>query len=119
MEAIINLQPQFPGVDGVSLKKMGDIIDISIPTGKNWGDRVPLSLAFVAVSMTVKIGRGYWTWNRLRENTDKERGIEYSYPTMIRLQTVRCTIVYRETENRLKYIVLDPPKLIKNIMANG
>ena len=77
------------------------------PTGKNWGDRVPLS---VGISNDGK------KWNRvldlepLTENTDKE-GEEYSYPTVIQAENGMIHIVYTWNRKTVKHVVLDPKKL--------
>jgi alpha-L-rhamnosidase len=94
------------GIDAVSLKD-GRHILIYNPTGKNWGDRVPLS---VAISTDGK------TWNRildlepLTENTDRE-GEEYSYPTVIQAENGLIHIVYTWNRKTVKHVVLDPKKL--------
>ncbi len=94
------------GVDGVTLKDGRQLL-VYNPTGKNWGDRVPLS---VALSTNGK------NWNRvldlepLRETTDKE-GEEYSYPTVVQAEDGKVHIVYTWNRKTIKYIVLDPNKL--------
>jgi alpha-L-rhamnosidase len=94
------------GIDGVSLKDGRQLL-VYNPTGKNWGDRVPLSLA---------LSNDGTNWKRvldlepLRENTDKE-GEEYSYPTMIQAPDGKVHIVYTWNRKTVKYIVLDPQKL--------
>ncbi|WP_084148854.1 sialidase family protein [Arenibacter latericius] len=87
------------GIDGVSLKDGRQLL-IYNPTGKNWGDRVPLSLALSTDGKK---------WNRaldlepLRENTDKE-GEEYSYPTMLLADDGMVHIVYTWNRKTVKYI---------------
>ena len=94
------------GIDGVTLKDGRQLL-VYNPTGKNWGDRVPLS---IALSTDGK------NWNRvldlepLRENTDKE-GEEYSYPTVIQADDDKIHIVYTWNRKTVKYVVLDPTKL--------
>lgn len=94
------------GVDGVSLKDGRQLL-IYNPTGKNWGDRVPLSLA---LSNDGKNWKRVLDLEPLRENTDKE-GEEYSYPTMIQATDGKVHIVYTWNRKTVKYIVLDPQKL--------
>ncbi len=94
------------GIDAVTLKD-GRHILIYNPTGKNWGDRVPLS---VGISNDGK------KWDRvidlepLTENTDKE-GEEYSYPTVIQAENGMIHIVYTWNRKTVKHVVLDPKKL--------
>lgn len=94
------------GIDGVSLKDGRQLL-IYNPTGKNWGDRVPLSLA---------LSNDGKNWNRvldlepLRETTDRE-GEEYSYPTMMQASDGLVYLVYTWNRKTVKYIVLDPAKL--------
>ncbi len=93
------------GIDAVSLKDGRQLL-VYNPTGKNWGDRVPLS---IAISSDGK------KWNRildlepLTEKTDKE-GEEYSYPTMIQAADGLIHIVYTWNRKTVKYVVLDPAK---------
>ena len=74
----ISLPNPNSGIDGVTLKDGRQFL-VYNPTGKNWGDRVPLS---VGLSVDGK------NWNRilyletLTETIDKEVE-EYSYPTVI------------------------------------
>ena len=94
------------GIDAVSLKD-GRHLLVYNPTGKNWGDRVPLSIAISADGKK---------WNRildlepLTEKTDKE-GEEYSYPTMIQATGGLIHIVYTWNRKTVKYVILDPKKL--------
>lgn len=94
------------GIDGVTLKD-GRHLLVYNPTGKNWGDRVPLSVALS------KDGK---KWNRildlepLQENTDKE-GEEYSYPTVIQAPDGMVHLVYTWNRKTVKYVVLDPSKM--------
>jgi alpha-L-rhamnosidase len=94
------------GIDGVSLKDGRQLL-IYNPTGKNWGDRVPLSLA---LSDDGKNWKRVLDVEPLRENTDKE-GEEYSYPTMIQASDGLVYLVYTWNRKTVKYIVLDPAKL--------
>ncbi len=94
------------GIDGVTLKDGRQLL-VYNPTEKNWGDRVPLSIALSADGEN---------WNRvldlepLRETTDKE-GEEYSYPTVIQARDNKVHIVYTWNRKTVKYVVLDPEKL--------
>jgi len=94
------------GIDGVSLKDGRQLL-IYNPTKKNWGDRVPLSIA---------LSDDGQNWKRLldleplRDNTDNE-GEEYSYPTVMQDQNGMVHIVYTWNRKTVKYVVLDPKKL--------
>ena len=94
------------GIDAVSLEDGRQLL-VYNPTGNNWGDRVPLS---IAISTNGK------KWNRildlepLTEKTDKE-GEEYSYPTMIQDTNGLIHIVYTWNRKTVKYVILDPEKL--------
>ena len=94
------------GVDGVTLKDGRQFL-IYNPTEKNWGDRVPLSIA---------LSTDGEDWDRvldlepLRETTDKE-GEEYSYPTVIQAEDGKIHLVYTWNRKTVKYFVLDPEKL--------
>lgn len=94
------------GIDAISLKDGRQLL-VYNPTDKNWGDRVPLSIA---------ISEDGKKWNRildlepLTEKTDKE-GEEYSYPTMIQAKNGMIHIVYTWNRKTVKHVVLDPGKL--------
>lgn len=105
MQAISLPNPN-SGIDGVSLQDGRQLL-VYNPTGKNWGDRVPLSLA---LSNDGKNWKRVLDLEPLRENTDKE-GEEYSYPTMIQAADGKVHIVYTWNRKTVKYIVLDPQKL--------
>lgn len=94
------------GIDGVSLKDGRQLL-IYNPTGKNWGDRVPLSLA---LSNDGKNWKRVLDLEPLRETTDRE-GEEYSYPTMMQAADGLVYLVYTWNRKTVKYIVLDPAKL--------
>jgi alpha-L-rhamnosidase len=102
----ISLPNPNSGIDGVTLKDGRQFL-VYNPTGKNWGDRVPLS---VSLSVDGK------NWNRvldlepLTETTDKE-GEEYSYPTVIQAADGKIHLVYTWNRKTVKYVVLDPAKL--------
>ena len=94
------------GIDGVTLKDGRQLL-VYNPTQKNWGNRVPLSIALSTDGVS---------WKRvldlepLREITDKE-GEEYSYPTVIQAADGLVHIVYTWNRKTVKYVVLDPEKL--------
>lgn len=94
------------GIDGVSLTDGRQLL-VYNPAGKNWGDRVPLSIA---------ITRDGENWMRaldlepVTETTDRE-GEEYSYPTVIQSADGKVHIVYTWNRKTVKYVVLDPKKL--------
>lgn len=94
------------GIDGVTLKDGRQFL-VYNPTSKNWGDRVPLSIALSSDGEN---------WNRvldlepLTETTDKE-GQEYSYPTVIQAEDGKIHLVYTWNRKTVKYVVLDPNKL--------
>lgn len=94
------------GIDGVSLQDGRQML-IYNPTSKNWGDRVPLSIA---------LSDDGQNWKRIldlepvRDATDKE-GEEYSYPTVIQDENEKVHIVYTWNRKTVKYVVLDPKEL--------
>lgn len=94
------------GIDGITLEDGRQLL-VYNPTGNNWGDRVPLS---IALSTDGK------TWVRvldlepLRETTDNE-GEEYSYPTVIQAPDGKVHLVYTWNRKTVKYVVLNPTKL--------
>jgi len=94
------------GIDGVTLKDGRQLL-IYNPTEKNWGDRVPLSLA---ISTDGKNWKWLFDLEPLRKNTDKE-GEEYSYPTVIQAQDNKVHIVFTWNRKTVKYVLLDPEKL--------
>ncbi len=94
------------GIDGVTLTDGRQLL-VYNPTKRNWGDRVPLSIA---------LSTDGEDWNRvldlepLRVTTDK-KGEEYSYPTVIQTQNNQVHIVYTWNRKTVKYVILDPEKL--------
>jgi alpha-L-rhamnosidase len=94
------------GIDGVTLTDGRQLL-VYNPTGRNWGDRVPLSLA---------LSTDGENWDRvldvepIRESTDKE-GEEYSYPTILQAPDGKVHLVYTWNRKTVKYVVLDPEKL--------
>lgn len=91
------------GIDGVTLQDGRQLL-IYNPTEKNWGDRVPLS---VALSKDGKAWKRVLDLEPLRENTDQE-GEEYSYPTVIQDSKGLVHIVYTWNRKTVKYVALDP-----------
>ena len=94
------------GIDAVSLKDGRQLL-VYNPTGKNWGDRVPLS---IGISDDGKKWDRILDLEPLSATTDKE-GEEYSYPTMIQAADGLVYIVYTWNRKTLKYVVLDPTKI--------
>lgn len=94
------------GIDAVSLKDGRQLL-VYNPTGKNWGDRVPLS---IAISTDGKKWNVILDLEPLTEKTDRE-GEEYSYPTMIQDANGMIHIVYTWNRKTVKYVILDPDKL--------
>ena len=94
------------GTDAISLKDGRQLL-VYNPTGKNWGDRVPLS---IAISTNGKKWDRILDLEPLTENTDKE-GEEYSYPTIIQASNGMIHIVYTWNRKTVKHVVLDPAKL--------
>lgn len=94
------------GIDGVTLNDGRQLL-VYNPTEKNWGDRVPLSLAISADGQH---------WDRIldlepvRETTDRE-GEEYSYPTIVQADDGKIHLVYTWNRKTVKYVVLNPEKL--------
>ena len=94
------------GIDGVTLKDGRQLL-IYNPTDKNWGDRVPLS---IALSNDGREWKRLLDLEPLRKTTDKE-GEEYSYPTVIQAPDGKVHLVYTWNRKTVKYVVLDPKKL--------
>ncbi len=94
------------GIDATTLADGRQIL-VYNPTGKNWGNRVPLS---VAISDDGKNWKRILDLEPLTKNTDKE-GEEYSYPTVIQSSDGEIHIVYTWNRKTVKHVVLDPNKL--------
>ena len=94
------------GIDGISLKDGRQLL-VYNPTQKNWGNRVPLS---VALSTDGKNWKRVLDLEPLRESTDKE-GEEYSYPTVIQGSDGMVHLVYTWNRKTVKYVTLNPEKL--------
>ncbi|WP_027075461.1 sialidase family protein [Maribacter antarcticus] len=94
------------GVDAVSLQDGRQLL-VYNPTGNDWGDRVPLS---IALSIDGKKWDRVLDLEPLTETTDEE-GEEYSYPTVIQDKDDKVHIVYTWNRKTVKYVVIDPKKL--------
>jgi len=94
------------GIDGVTLKDGRQLL-VYNPTGKNWGDRVPLS---VAVSKDGKKWDRVLDLEPVTEKTEREKE-EYSYPTVIQAANGMVHIVYTWNRKTVKHVVLNPDKL--------
>ena len=94
------------GIDGISLKDGRQLL-VYNPTQKNWGNRVPLS---VALSTDGKNWKRVLDLEPLRESTDMEEE-EYSYPTVIQGSDGMVHLVYTWNRKTVKYVTLDPEKL--------
>ena len=95
------------GIDGLTLKD-GRHLLVYNPTNKNWGDRVPLS---VAVSKDGKTWKEVIQLEKVTnpETTDEE---EYSYPAIIQTEDNLIHIVYTWNRKMVKHVVINP-KMIK------
>ncbi len=94
------------GIDAVTLSD-GRFLLVYNPTDKNWGDRVPLS---VAISKDGK------KWEEILElesvtNPETTSEEEYSYPSVIQTKDGLVHIVYTWNRKTVKYVVLDPSKI--------
>ncbi len=94
------------GIDALTLKDGRQLL-IYNPTNKNWGDRVPLS---IAISPDGKDWEKILDLEPLTEKTDREKE-EYSYPTLIQSPDEKVHIVYTWNRKTVKYLVLDPKKI--------
>lgn len=94
------------GIDAVTLSD-GRHLLVYNPTDKNWGDRVPLS---VAVSSD---GKHWNEFMELESVTDPETADEeeYSYPSVIQTSDGLVHIIYTWNRKTVKYVVLDPKKI--------
>ena len=94
------------GIDAVTLQD-GRHLLVYNPTNKNWGDRVPLS---VAISSDGKF------WNNVMElesvtDPDTADEEEYSYPSVIQAENALVHVVYSWNRKTVKHVVLDPQKI--------
>ena len=94
------------GIDAVTLADGRQLL-VYNPTERNWGDRVPLSVA---------ISTDGSSWKKIfdleavsnPDTTDKE---EYSYPAVIQAADGMVHIVYTYKRKTVKHVVLDPRNL--------
>ncbi len=93
------------GIDALTLND-GRHLLVYNPTDKNWGDRVPLSLA---ISEDGKNWKHILDLEPIREATDRE-GEEYSYPTVIQAEDGTVHLVYTWNRKTVKYVTLDPER---------
>ena len=94
------------GIGGCTLSDGRQLL-VYNPTGKDWGDRVPLS---VAISKDGKNWERVLDLEPLTDKTDRE-GEEYSYPTAIQASNGMVHIVYTWNRKTVKHVVLNPEKL--------
>ncbi len=94
------------GIDAVTLKD-GRHLLVYNPTNKNWGDRVPLS---IAISHDGKNWKNILELESVR-TPEKAKDEEYSYPSVIQSNVGLVHIVYTWNRKTVKYIVLDPEKI--------
>lgn len=94
------------GIGGCTLADGRQLL-VYNPTGKDWGDRVPLS---VAISEDGKNWKRVLDLEPLTEKTDRE-GEEYSYPTAIQASNGMVHVVYTWNRKTVKHVVLNPEKL--------
>lgn len=94
------------GVDGVTLKD-GRHLLVYNPTGGNWGDRVPLSLA---ISEDGKEWKEIFDLEILNPG-EKGEDMEYSYPSVVQGEDGMIHVIYTWNRKTLKHVVIDPKKL--------
>ncbi len=102
----ISLPNPNSGIDAVTLADGRQLL-VYNPTDKNWGDRVPLS---IALSTDGK------QWNRILDlepvtNPETTAEEEYSYPGVIQTEDSLVHIIYTWNRKTVKHVVLDPSKL--------
>ncbi|MBK8946221.1 MAG: exo-alpha-sialidase [Ignavibacteriae bacterium] len=102
----LNLPNPNSGIDAITLND-GRHLLVYNPTKKNWGNRVPLSVA---------ISKDGINWEKVldlenesdKENSEKD---EYSYPSVIQSEDGLVHIVYTWNRKTVKYVVLDTAKI--------
>ena len=94
------------GIDAVTLND-GRFLLVYNPTTKNWGNRVPLT---VAVSNDGKIWKNVFDLESVKDPKSAEEE-EYSYPSVIQDKNGLVHIVYTWNRKTVKYVVLDPSKI--------
>jgi len=91
------------GIDAVTLSD-GRHLLVYNPTSKNWGDRVPLS---VAVSLDGKKWKDVLELESVTDpNTTADE--EYSYPSIIQTEDGLVHVVYTWNRKTVKYVRIDP-----------
>ena len=103
---LTNLPNPNSGIDAQTLKD-GRHLLVYNPTGGEWGDRVPLSLA---------ISKDGKEWTDILEleslsKTGTTKDDEYSYPSIIQTKDGLIHIVYTWNRKTVKYVLLDPKEL--------
>lgn len=91
------------GIDGITLKD-GRHLLVYNPTGGEWGDRVPLTLALSSDGKT---------WSDILEleslsNPETTKDDEYSYPSIIQTEDGLVHIVYTWNRKTVKHVAIDP-----------
>ena len=94
------------GIDAVTLND-GRHLLVYNPTNKNWGDRVPLS---IAISSDGKEWQKKLDLEPITDPATVEEE-EYSYPSVIQTADGLVHIVYTWNRKTVKYVVLDPQKI--------
>jgi alpha-L-rhamnosidase len=94
------------GIDAVALKD-GRYLLVYNPTNKNWGDRVPLTVAISGDGIKWKEVLNLESVTS-PETTDEE---EYSYPSVIQTEDGLIHIVYTWNRKTVKYVVLNSDKI--------
>ncbi len=94
------------GIDGVTLKDGRQLL-VYNPTDKNWGDRVPLSIA---------LSNDGKKWTKMLDlepvtNPDTTEDEEYSYPGVIQTADGLVHVVYTYNRETVKHVVVDPAKI--------
>ncbi len=94
------------GIDAVTLAD-GRHLLVYNPTGGDWGDRVPLT---VAISSD---GKSWKDVFELESVTDPKtaKDEEYSYPSVIQADDGLVHIVYTWNRKTVKHVVVDPQKI--------
>jgi predicted neuraminidase len=97
------------GIDAVTLNDGRQLL-VYNPTKKNWGARVPLS---IAVSKDGK------DWKKIFDlepvtNPDTVDDEEYSYPSVIQASNGMVHVVYTYNRRTVKHVVVDPVKITAN-----
>lgn len=97
------------GIDAVTLKDGRQLL-VYNPTTKNWGARVPLSIA---------ISNDGKDWQKIFDlepvtNPDTVDDEEYSYPSVIQASSGMVHVVYTYNRRTVKHVVVNPVKITDN-----